>query len=155
MLRTIPQPGGWQLGPPVLTGLSLKHYPAFADCPTLPALRQRLAVDYPELERFGIHLLAVQNGEGEVVIGDSHEHGLTAEPFDRVEVDELILAYLRRVLDLPTFQIAQRWHGIYAKHPDQALLQAAPEPGVRVVAGLGGAGMTLSFGLAHDLFEQW
>ncbi|HMQ52925.1 MAG TPA: TIGR03364 family FAD-dependent oxidoreductase [Anaerolineae bacterium] len=155
MLRTEPQPDAWRLGPAVMTGLSLKHYPAFATCPSLSTLKQRLAADYPMLEQWGIHLLAVQNGSGEVILGDSHEYGLAPDPFDRTEVEELIVAHLRQTLDLPSFYISHRWHGIYAKHQSQDFLIAAPEPDVRVVAGLGGAGMTISFGLAQDLFEYW
>lgn len=155
MMCTQPQPNGWQLGPILATGLSLKHYPAFASCSTLPALKKRLAADYPELEKWGIHLLASQNGHGEVILGDSHEYSLSPEPFDRSEIDELILGQLQKILCLPSLKIAQRWHGLYAKHFESDIILESPARDVRIVAGVGGAGMTISFGLAHELFNNW
>ena len=155
MMRTVPQPGAWHLGPMLATGLSLRHYPAFASCPSLPALARRIAQNQPDLDRWGIHVLIAQNGLGELVLGDSHEYGLTPEPFDNPEIDALILAYLQTFLVAPSLEVAQRWHGIYVKHPTHNVFLAEPEPGVRIVNGLGGTGMTTSFGLAQDVFADW
>ena len=66
----------------------------------------------------------------------------------------MILDYLDTFLDAPDLQIAARWHGIYAKHPRDAYFVAQPAPGVTVVTGLGGAGMTLSFGLADEVVQS-
>ena len=155
MMRTVPQPGSWRLGPMLATGLSLRHYPAFASCPSLPALERRIAQHHPALDRWGIHVLVAQNGLGELVLGDSHEYGLTPEPFDHPEIDALILAYLETFLAVPSLEIAQRWHGVYVKDPTRDVFLAEPEPGVRIVNGLGGTGMTTSFGLAQDVFADW
>lgn len=154
MMRTVPQPGLWRLGPILVTGLSLRHYPAFATCPSLPALKRRIAQHHPALERWGIHVLVAQNGLGELVLGDSHEYDLTPEPFDHPEIDALILAYLETFLAPPSLEIAQRWHGVYVKHPTRDVFLAEPEPGVRIVNGLGGTGMTTCFGLAQDVFAD-
>jgi D-hydroxyproline dehydrogenase subunit beta len=69
--------------------------------------------------------------------------------------DRLILDYLSTFLQLPDPRIAERWHGTYAKHPDHAYFAATLEPNVRVVTGLGGAGMTLSFGVAEKTWADW
>lgn len=151
MLRTVPQQAGWRIGPMLLTGFSLRHYEAYEMCPSLAALRQGVAQAHPELERWGVHLLASQNGLGEVVLGDSHEYGLAPSPFNSEALDELLLGYLRRVFVLPDFRIAARWHGVYAKHPTRPVFRAQPAPGVEIVTGLGGIGMTTSFGLAQEV----
>lgn len=153
MMRTAPQPDGWRLGPHLAGGLTLCHYAAFRDCPTLLSLRQRLQAERPEYFRYGIHVMASQNQLGEVVIGDSHEYDQDIEPFDKVVIDELILSYLRDMVELPEWSIAGRWHGQYARHPTLPAFRAEPQPGVTVLASPGGAGMTLSFGLAEAWWE--
>ena len=95
-----------------------------------------------------------QNGRGELTIGDSHEYDGEVDPFDKAEIEARILDYLRGFLDVPGLQIASRWHGTYAKHPRDPYLVLRPVPGVMAVTGVGGAGMTLSFGLAAEVVEE-
>jgi FAD dependent oxidoreductase TIGR03364 len=154
MMKTRPQPGDWRLGPHVAGGLTLCHYSSFALCRTLPALRLRFAATMPEYLRHGIHVMAAQNDAGEVVIGDSHEYDEAITPFDKPEIDELIVTYLRTLLRLPNWSIAARWNGEYAKHPDRPIVYAEPQPGCVVATAPGGAGMTLAFGFARDWWEE-
>jgi FAD dependent oxidoreductase TIGR03364 len=149
MLRSEPI-SGWRLGPMLAGGLTHRHYRSFEDCPTLPDLRRRVALETPEFDRYGIHVMAAQNGRGEITIGDSHEYGNDIEPFDKREIEELIMGYLASFLDLPGIRITERWNGIYAKNPDGPYSAIRPVPGVTCVTGLGGAGMTLAFGVAED-----
>jgi FAD dependent oxidoreductase TIGR03364 len=143
------------LGTLLAAGLTLRHYPSFATCPTLPELSRRLDAELPEYGRFGIHVLVAQNEQGELVIGDSHEYGDAIEPFDKPHIDDLILAYLRTFVTIPDLVIAARWHGVYIKHPTEAWVVARPAPETLVVTGVGGAGMTLSFGLAEMVVRDW
>jgi len=152
MLRTVPQPPGWSLGPALAGPLTLRFYPAFRICPSLPRLAARIAEETPELDRWGIHILASPTQDGAVTLGDSHEYGLAVDIFDREEVEALILREADRFLALPCRQIAERWHGVYAKHPEAPWIRLDPEPGVTVVTGLGGSGMTLAFGLVEKTF---
>lgn len=154
MLRTVPQPGGWQLGPSMAAGLTLRFYPAFSICSSLPALRARIAAEKPEYDRWGIHVLASQTTDGSITLGDSHEYGLDVSPFDRAEVDELILREARTFLNLPSWTIAQRWQGVYATHPETKYYRGEPTAGVKIVTATGGSGMTLSFGLAEQTAEE-
>src|SRR5262249_3586865 len=146
MLRTAPQPAGWRLGPMLAGGLTLRHYAAFSICQSLAALKRRIAEETPELNRFGIHVMAAQNGLGEVVLGDSHEYDDDISPFDKVCIDDFILRELQRMIELPHWTIHERWHGQYVSIPDTAQFVRQPEPNVQVVISSGGAGMTLSFG---------
>ena len=115
----------------------------------------RLDRELPEFGRFGIHVLLSQHEAGELTIGDSHEYGDAIEPFDKPEIDELVLRYLRKMVRIPDLRIAARWHGVYVKHPTEPYLVADPRPGMRVVTGVGGNGMTLSFGLAERVVADW
>lgn len=148
MMRTAPQPHGWQLGPSLAAGLTLRFYPAFQVCPSLPALARRIGEETPELDRWGIHALVSQTADGALTLGDSHEYGLDVDVFNKQVIDELILGYTRGFLRAPEMTIAERWHGVYAKHPEKPLVTMTPAPGVRVVVSPGGSGMTLSFGMA-------
>jgi FAD dependent oxidoreductase TIGR03364 len=154
MMRTTPHADS-RIGTMVAAGLTLAHYQSFQCCPTLPALKARLAREFPEQVAFGIHVLVSQNGHGEITLGDSHEYGAAIEPFDKTRIDDLVLDSLRRFLTVPNLTIASRWHGVYVKHPEQAFVVATPRPGLLCVTGVGGAGMTLSFGLAEQTLLNW
>ena len=154
MLRTRPQPADWKLGPALAAGLTLRFYKSFAVCETLAALRQRIASETPEYDRWEIHGLVSQTERGELTLGDSHEYGSSVDIFNREEIDCLMLRYVSTFLAAPDLSIAQRWHGIYAKHPDHPYLMLTPGPGVRIVTSPGGAGMTLSFGIAAETIAE-
>jgi FAD dependent oxidoreductase TIGR03364 len=151
MMRTSPQPQGYRIGPALCGGLTLTHYTAFADCPSLPVLKQRIQAELPFAVDWHIHVMMSQNGLGELILGDSHEYALTFDPFDRTDINQFVLNYLRGFAQVPCLDIAATWHGIYAKLPGKTEFVAHPAPGVTLVNGLSGAGMTLSFGLAEEV----
>jgi glycine/D-amino acid oxidase-like deaminating enzyme len=148
------EPQRWRMGPMLAAGLTLRHYKSFAACPSLPALQERFARDMPLYDRYGIHVMVAQNGKGEIILGDSHEYGEAIEPFDSQQIEELILCYLSTFLEVPGLEIAGRWHGTYVKHPTEPYFVARPAPGVTAITGAGGAGMTLSFGLAEQVVGE-
>jgi FAD dependent oxidoreductase TIGR03364 len=152
MMRSTPRAA--RIGPMLAAGLTLRHYKNFEHCPTLAAVKARFASENPAYDQYGIHVLVSQNGAGELILGDSHEYDAAIEPFDKPEIDRLVLDYLRTFLDLPDLEIAARWHGVYAKHPRDAYFVAQPAPGATAVTAVGGAGMTLSFGLADHVVEN-
>ncbi len=154
MMRSHPFGGHGRIGPMLAGGLTLRHYAAFRNCPGLAALQGRVARESPWLDHYGIHVMVSQNAEGELIIGDSHEYGDPVEPFDQTVIDEWILGYLGTFLDTSRLRIQSHWHGTYVKHPVDPYVIIHPAIGVTAVTGMGGAGMTLSFGLADQVIAQ-
>jgi D-hydroxyproline dehydrogenase subunit beta len=154
MMRTPPQPEGWGLGPALAAGLTLRFYASFRICSTLAAFEQRIAEETPEYDRWGIHVLVSQTANGELTLGDSHEYGPAVSIFNRSEIDDLVLAYARKFLRAPDMTVAERWYGVYAKHPTSPFVSLTPAENVHVVTAVGGSGMTLSFGLAERITRE-
>ncbi|HEY6417689.1 MAG TPA: TIGR03364 family FAD-dependent oxidoreductase [Candidatus Binataceae bacterium] len=155
MMRTAPQPNGWELGPSLAAGLTLRFYPAFEICTaTLPKYKERVARELAEYDRWAIHTLVSQTADGALTLGDSHEYGLAVDVFNKTVIDELVLQDLRRFLLAPDLSIAERWYGVYAKDPDKSYVAIDAAPGVRIVTAVGGSGMTLSFGLAEQMIRE-
>jgi FAD dependent oxidoreductase TIGR03364 len=154
MMRTAPQPGNWQLGPSLAAGLTLRFYQAFQVCSELHALKQRIAEETPEYDQWGIHALVSQTANGALTLGDSHEYGLSIEPFNKQVIDDLILRYTCSFLQAPDIAVVERWHGTYAKHPEKPFVVLSPAENVRIVASPGGSGMTLSFGIAERSMQE-
>jgi len=151
MLRTAPQPPGWELGPSICGGLTLTHYDSFKSCLSLKELKEFFQREWPFCVENGIHVLISQTALGELTIGDSHHYGLNPDPFEKESINEEILRYLAIFARLPEIKIAERWHGVYPKLSGKTEFIHEPEPGVLIVNGLGGAGMTMSFGLADEI----
>ena len=155
MMRTAPQKNGWELGPALAAGLTLRFYPAFEICTaTLPKYKERVARELADYDRWAIHTLVSQTADGALTLGDSHEYGLAVDVFNKTEIDELVLQNVRTFLIAPDLSIAQRWYGVYAKHPDKSWVAIDAAPGVRIVTAVGGSGMTLSFGLAEQMIGE-
>jgi FAD dependent oxidoreductase TIGR03364 len=153
MMRTVLQPEGWALGPSLAFGLTFKHYLTFQICASLQALKERIVRETPEFEKWGIHVMVSQTSRGELTIGDSHEYGLAVDIFDKSQVNRLILDYARQYLRVPTLEMGESWHGVYAKHPEHAYVTVTPVEGVRLVVVTSGLGMTLSFGIAEQTLQ--
>jgi FAD dependent oxidoreductase TIGR03364 len=155
MLRSAAQPSLPAGTPHIASGLTLRHYTSFEHCPSLAALKDRIADQTPELDRYGIHVMASPFPSGEVILGDSHEYDEDISPFDKSLIDDLMLRELRKVIRLEDWTIQQRWHGIYAKQPSLPVFEATAPDGVQVFVGTGGAGMTLAFGLADRAWQTY
>lgn len=84
-------------------------------------------------------------------MGDSHEYGLTHDPFDKDCINKMVVDYLTTFAKFKSYQLAQTWNGIYAKMTNgDTEIFFSPEKDVYILNGVGGAGMTLSFGLAEE-----
>ena len=152
MMRLAAQPNEWRIGPALCGGLSLIHYNSFKAAPSLPKLKLRYQEEMGDYIEWGIHVMVSQNGKGELTVGDSHEYGLTHDPFDKKFINDLILDYLKKFASFKDWTLIESWNGIYPKLTDgETDLFFSPEHAVYIINGVGGAGMTLSFGLAEEL----
>ena len=134
-------------------GDSLRYYPAY----DLPG-RAQLPPQAAAAGRARAQLLLVQRADGGLTIGDTHEY---AEPF-AFDVDEDAYDHLRAraeaLLGGPIPQVRRRWAGVYSEvDPEVAghalYHRAEVEPGVVLVTGPGGRGMTCSPAIAEETFR--
>jgi FAD dependent oxidoreductase TIGR03364 len=137
-----------ELGPHLCAGLTLLHYGAFQDCPSLARVRERMARERPEHIEHGIHILVSQHADFTFTIGDSH-HVLPDAALRASRVDELMLEALAEFFPAERVELVERWEGVYARGLNEPYTVKTFEDGVWGIGALGGAGMTLSFGLAE------
>jgi FAD dependent oxidoreductase TIGR03364 len=133
-------------------GDSLRYYPAF----DLPG-RSRLPAREGTAAQTRAQLLLVQRAGGGLTVGDTHEY---AEPF-AFDLDEDAYDHLRgraeALLGVPLPRVQRRWAGVYSEVEPAAAgralyHRAEVEPGVVLVAGPGGRGMTCSPAIAEETF---
>ena len=155
MMRLAAQPGNSRIGAALCGGLSLIHYNSFKAAPSLDNLKLRYQNEMSEYIKWGIHVMVSQNGRGELTVGDSHEYGLTQEPFDKQFINHMILDYLHQFARFKDSSVIETWNGTYPKLTNgEADIFLSPEKDVYILNGLGGAGMTMSFGLAEEVMER-
>jgi FAD dependent oxidoreductase TIGR03364 len=153
MLR-VAAPNGRRIEPAVFTGLSMLRYPAFQGCRSLPALRERIGRERPDLLDADVNLMLTQHPDGDLLIGDTHAYATTPDPFQAEELDELLLSEAAELLGAGPLTVRQRWRGVYASIPDREFLIVEPSPGVRAVSITSGIGMTTALGLAPRVLDD-
>ncbi len=133
-------------------GDSLRYYPAY----DLPG-RARLPPQPAAAAAARAQLLLVQRADGGLTIGDTHEY---AEPF-AFDLDEDAYDHLsaraEALLGAPLPRVRRRWAGVYSEvdaavAPDALYHRSEVEPGVVLVTGPGGRGMTCSPAIAEETF---
>ncbi|MGN6794865.1 MAG: TIGR03364 family FAD-dependent oxidoreductase [Streptosporangiaceae bacterium] len=147
MLQT--EPFDRRLTTSVADGDSLRYYPAY----DLPG-RAALASQAPAAAAAGAQLLLAQRLDGSLTIGDTHAYD---EPFD-FDLDEAPYDHLRRMAEqllgsaLPPTR--RRWAGVYSQATGAEIyLRGQVAPGVQLVTGPGGRGMTLAPAIAEQTFK--
>ncbi|HEY7279006.1 MAG TPA: TIGR03364 family FAD-dependent oxidoreductase [Trebonia sp.] len=147
MLQTRPFAG--RLTTSVADGDSLRYYPAY-DVPSLASLPPQ--ADVAAANR--AQLLMVQRLDGSLTIGDTHEYD---EPF-AFDVDEgaydHLLARAAALLGTELPRVQRRWAGVYSEVTGTTALyhRSTVTPGVVLVTGPGGRGMTCSPAIAEETF---
>ncbi len=132
----------------LLTGLSCTHYGAFSDLPEADAIRAQIRREQPELETLGIHLLMSPTPYGELIIGDSHDYGSDASPFNAEGTDRIMLELAEQTLGMGV-EVIERWQGVYgARGPGPFSVTPAAD-GVTAVLMHTGLGMSVGLGLGE------
>jgi FAD dependent oxidoreductase TIGR03364 len=125
---------------------TLRYYPAYEVAPLSLLGPQGTVAAHHHLQ-----LLLVQRPDGGLTIGDTHAY---EEPFDFAlceDPTEELLARARTILGAEVPPVRRRWEGVYAQCLDGAVcLRQQVRPGVWVVTGPGGRGMTCAPAIAAD-----
>lgn len=155
MMRFASDQPDYKLGTSICGGLSLLHYKSFTASTALDNLKIKLQNELPEYMKWGIHVMVSQNMQGELTVGDSHEYGLEFDPFDKNYINQLILDYLKNLVNIDQWKLIETWNGIYPKMTNgKTELHLEVEKDVHIVNGIGGNGMTLSFGFAEEIISK-
>lgn len=147
----------------ILTGLSIRRYEAFAECPSYDQINAHIpdhpaTADRAELKRWGIHILFKQATDGSIIVGDSHEYAPAAEAenlgYHTSEyINELMLTEARRIVSFP-LHITKAWPGFYSQTPNE-IFDYSVDDSIRIITGIGGKGMSSSAGFSEEIIAQW
>ncbi|GAA3341171.1 TIGR03364 family FAD-dependent oxidoreductase [Curtobacterium pusillum] len=138
---------------PLLTGWSMLRYSGFAEQPSAAALRDRLATELPEGIELDLNQMVTQHVDGSLILGDTHERGVDAVPFESERGFDLVIRETKRLFGVRDVPVVERWQGVYASSPDREFVIEQPEPGVHVVTVASGIGMTTGLGIAPSTFD--
>ncbi|WP_419213958.1 TIGR03364 family FAD-dependent oxidoreductase [Maribacter sp. X9] len=157
MMKTKPQ-GNYKITGSILTGLSIRRYEAFAECPSYVKIKSKEVLDSPE-KKWGVHILFKQAMDGSVILGDSHEYADVENSEDlgfdlNMDIDNFIVEKSKEIFQLPTYEIEQRWYGMYSQSKNSDIFEATIDKNIHIITGIGGKGMTGSAGFAKHNINQ-
>jgi FAD dependent oxidoreductase TIGR03364 len=157
MLQTKPQ-ANYRLDGSILTGWTIRRYESFIECPSYSSIKAK--EDKESFQRqYGVHILFKQAVDGSVIIGDSHEYA-DAKNVDQLgydlnmDIDNFMIAEAKKIIDLPTYDIQNRWAGFYSQCKTKDLFQEKIGNNIHIVTGIGGKGMTGSAGFSKMNLNQ-
>ncbi|WP_306350431.1 TIGR03364 family FAD-dependent oxidoreductase [Flavobacterium sp. '19STA2R22 D10 B1'] len=154
MMQTKPQ-SNYTLNGSILTGLSIRRYESFSECPSWDAIKSKEPKDSID-KKWGVHILFKQAADGSVIIGDSHEYKDAKESdelgFDcNEDINDYMIAEAKKIIELPDWSIQHKWFGLYSQCKSKDIFMKNIG-NIHIVTGIGGKGMTGSAGFAkHNL----
>ena len=157
MMQTKPQ-GSYVLPGSVLTGLTIRRYESFYECPSY----KQIKANEPEdslVKKWGVHILFKQAIDGSVILGDSHIYASVNDSdslgFDiETVINDFMISEAKNIIDLPTYEIAQTWYGIYSQCKTKDIFNYKVSDGIQITTAIGGKGMTGSAGFAKEQIEK-
>lgn len=152
MMRTKPMPEVTLKGN-ILTGLTIRRYESFEECPSFHALT--VPGHLKELKEWGIHILFKQADDGSIIIGDSHEYADVLHTEDlgftvKQHVNDLMLEEARRIVTFDVANLETVWAGFYPQHKERDIVEEDLEGCIHIRTAIGGKGMTSGAGYAEE-----
>lgn len=153
MMQTKPQKN-YKLDGSILTGLSIRRYEAFYECPSFKAIKAKENPDALE-KKWGVHILFKQAADGSVILGDSH-HYADAQNIDDLgfdldmDIDNFMIQEAKKIIDLPNYEIQNRWYGMYSQCKTKDIFEHTVGDNIHIITGIGGKGMTGSAGFSKE-----
>ena len=147
---------GLKLPGNILTGLTIRRYESFQECPSYASLT---TPDHLlELKKWGIHILFKQATDGSIILGDSHEYAEATQAEDlgyhtQDFINDLMIAEARRIVQFP-LTIKKTWAGFYSQTKAE-IFEHDVDSAIRIVTGIGGKGMSSGAGYAEDSVRKW
>ncbi|GAB2594260.1 TIGR03364 family FAD-dependent oxidoreductase [Spirosoma areae] len=140
----------------ILTGLTIRRYEAFQECPSYASLET--PIQLAELKKWGIHILFKQAVDGSIIVGDSHEYAGATQAEDlgyhtQDFINDLMLAEARRIVTFP-LTVRKTWAGFYSQTKAE-IFEHNVDENIRIVTGIGGKGMSSGAGYAEASIRQW
>lgn len=153
MMQTKPQQN-YTLDGSILTGLSIRRYEAFYECPSFKSIKAKENHDSLE-KKWGVHILFKQAADGSVILGDSHQYADAKNSDDLgfdldMDIDNFMIEEAKKIIDLPNYEIQNRWHGIYSQCKTKDIFEHTINDNIHIITGIGGKGMTASAGFSKD-----
>jgi FAD dependent oxidoreductase TIGR03364 len=156
MMRTVPMPEV-QLDGNILTGLSIRRYESFQECPSYSKLTT--PQHYDELKKWGVHLLFKKAVDGSIIIGDSHEYADVNHTDDlgfdiNSYINELMLKEAQNIVKFDVTKIASTWAGFYPQHNSKHVVEIDLEDRIHIRTAIGGKGMTCAAGYTEASIKE-
>lgn len=136
----------------ILTGLSIRRYESFSECPSYPAIKAKEAPD-SLAKQWGVHILFKQATDGSIILGDTHEYADAADAESlgtqiREDMNRFMLDEAARIFDLQNWDVRETWTGTYAQCKNSDIFRKTLDGRIHLLTGIGGKGMTGSAGYA-------
>jgi FAD dependent oxidoreductase TIGR03364 len=156
MMRTRPMPGVALTGN-ILTGLTIRRYESFEECPSFADLN--VPDHLRELKEWGIHVLFKQGDDGRIIIGDSHEYADVRHSDDlgftlNAYINELMLREAGRIVSFDVRNLDTVWAGFYPQHKEKDIVEEDLDGCIHIRTAIGGKGMTSGAGYAQESVQR-
>jgi FAD dependent oxidoreductase TIGR03364 len=153
MMQTKPQQN-YTLDGSILTGLSIRRYEAFYECPSFKTIKSQEETNCLE-KKWGVHILFKQAIDGSIILGDSHQYADAINSDDLgfnldMDIDNFMIQEAKKIIDLPTYEIQNRWFGMYSQCKTKDIFEHTVGKNIHIITGIGGKGMTGSAGFSKE-----